>query len=77
MSIWDGFSSGVRKNLHEGKEIAVDGLVNIGNRIADIAGLPDDPEPEEENQTFDYILYAAGGITLVALAMVVFFKFSR
>jgi hypothetical protein len=77
MSIWDGFRKGIKHNLDEGKEIAVDGLVNVGNRVADLIGVPEEPEAEEETQTFDYILYAAGGITLVALALVVFFKFSR
>lgn len=78
MSIWDGFRKGVGHNLDEGKQIVEDGLVNIGNRVADLAGLPAKPEDEEQKtETLDWILYAAGGITLAALVLVVIFKFRR
>lgn len=78
MSIWDGFRKGVGNNLDEGKQIVKDGLVNVGNRVADLIGLPEEPEGDDPKpDTFDWVLYAAGGVTLVALVLVVIFKFRR
>jgi hypothetical protein len=75
MGIWDGFRDGIKKNLGEGKQIVEDGVTKIGNDIADAINLPADPEKKEDDSTFDYVLYAAGGISVLALLLVVMFKF--
>jgi hypothetical protein len=75
MGIWDGFRDGIKKNLGEGKEILEDGVVKIGNGIADAINLPEDPKQPDPDDTFDYILYASGGIAVLALLLVVMFKF--
>lgn len=74
--LWEGFSGGVRKSLEEGKNIVRDGAANGAGKLANYLGIPDDGDkPDPPDSTFDWVLYGSAGVALLALAVVVIFKF--